>query len=222
MNLSSLRNDLYLNSYSMNDFYVSNMVGTSLKTRGTKVAHIKEVIKKYQNVNLKLDDIPLDESVELTMCYFALSLLKCKTSEEQFCFLNEKVEFAESWVITDFIDQYVFDIPYKRYKSILKSFVSSKKEYKIRFAYVYLMRYYKSLKFSSIQKYIINDERYYILMAQAWLIATYAVYSEDEVIQFLKSENISRKLRIKAISKIVDSFRISNDSKNRFIELRKL
>ncbi len=222
MDLASLRNDLYISSYSKDDFYVSNMVGTSLKTKGTKIPHIKKVIAKYLNSDLNLADIPLDESVELSMCYFALSLLRCKNSDEQFLFLDEKVEFATSWMITDFIDQYVLEIPFNRYKSYLKSFVNSKKEYKIRFAYVYLMRYYKSLKFKEIQEYIINDERYYVLTAEAWLIATYAINDEEGVYNYLKSEDVARSLRLKAISKICDSFRINEDSKKRFKELRKL
>lgn len=222
LSIETLRNDLYGEGYSLDDFYVSKMVGSSLKTKGTKIGHIKEVIKKYKNVSIDLEAIPLNESVELTMIYFALFLLKIDEAKEQFIFLDKKVEYANSWMITDFLGQYIHKISFKEYLPFFKKFIASKKEYKMRFAYVYMLKFYKEVKLDSFSMYLKDDERYYVYMSLAWLLATFAINDEEGIYSYLKENNLSLKTKRKTISKIVDSFRISASSKERFKNLRAL
>lgn len=220
--IDSLRLDLYGNGYDLSSFKVSKMVGSSLKTMNVKIPHVKEVIKKYRFENITLDEIPLNESVELSMCFFALSLLRCKSVIEQLEFLDRYVEFSSSWMITDFIVQYVYKMPFEEYLPFFKRFLKSKKEYKMRFAYVEMLKYYKEAKLSLFERYLVDDEHYYVYMALSWLLATFAINDEEGVYQYLKVGKASKKVRQKTISKIVDSYRISLDSKARFKELRNL
>lgn len=222
LSIETLRNDLYGQDYSLDDFYVSKMVGSSLKTKGTKIGHIKEVIKKYKNVSIDLENIPLNESVELTMTYFALSLIKIDEAKEQFVFLDKKVQYANSWMITDFLSQYIRKFSFNEYLPFFKKFIASKKEYKMRFGYVYMLQFYKETKLDSFSMYLKDDERYYVYMSLAWLLSTFAINDENGVYSYLKSDNLSLKTKRKTISKIVDSFRISPSSKERFKNLRTL
>ena len=50
-------------------------------------------------------------------------------------------------------------------------------------------------------------------MAIAWNIAEYGISCFDDVIEVLKSNLITYNTKLKAISKMIDSFRISDDKK---------
>ena len=58
-----------------------------------------------------------------------------------------------------------------------------------------------------------------VMMAEAWLLATVAIQYPNEIYDFLK-ETQDVTLKRKTISKINDSFRINEDIKNKFKELR--
>ena len=57
------------------------------------------------------------------------------------------------------------------------------------------------------------------MMAEAWLLATIAITFPDEIYQFLSSTK-DIALKRKTISKMCDSFRISQDTKEKFKQLR--
>ena len=65
-----------------------------------------------------------------------------------------------------------------------------------------------------------NHDHYYVQMAEAWLIAELAVYEPDAVYAWMPGNNLSYKINGKAVQKICDSYRITNDWKDRFKALR--
>jgi 3-methyladenine DNA glycosylase AlkD len=58
-----------------------------------------------------------------------------------------------------------------------------------------------------------DDEEYYVQMAQAWLICDLAVFNPKEVISFLENSKLKYNILGKAIQKMVDSYRISDEDK---------
>ena len=69
-------------------------------------------------------------------------------------------------------------------------------------------------------KYIKPNEKYMVMMSEAWLMATIAISYPDEIYNYLaKCDDIT--LKRKTISKISDSYRFDEDAKNRFKSLRK-
>ena len=65
-----------------------------------------------------------------------------------------------------------------------------------------------------------NDEEYYVQMAQAWLLAELSIYEPKAVYDWLRQNDLKYNICGKAIQKICDSFRISQDWKAEFKELR--
>ena len=65
-----------------------------------------------------------------------------------------------------------------------------------------------------------NDEEYYVQMAQAWLIAQLAISEPKAVYDWFPNNGLKYNINGKAIQKICDSFRISQDWKTEFKKLR--
>jgi len=59
-------------------------------------------------------------------------------------------------------------------------------------------------------------------MAEAWLIADLAIYNPEEILHFIASRKLNYGIIGKAIQKMCDSFRISDEIKRRARELRSL
>ena len=58
-------------------------------------------------------------------------------------------------------------------------------------------------------------------MAEAWLISYLAIYHPQETFKYLDNCNLNYNIVGKAIQKICDSFRISDEYKNKIKGIRK-
>lgn len=67
----------------------------------------------------------------------------------------------------------------------------------------------------------VKNNEYYSMMAHAWLISVCVVKFPDETINFLRQKTLNKITHNKAISKCIDSYRISQENKNILKELRK-
>ena len=212
--LQEFKTALYGEGYDPSSFKVSRMVGTSLPTAFLKMPHVHAVVKAYhQDLSLPLEEFPLHESVELTLSYFLLFLARLPTFESQMDFLSKKLPFAESWIITDTLGMVLKKSQSAEFKPRYLAFTKSKAIYERRFAYVQAMRYYREENITFFLDHLLFDEEYYVLMAEAWMLATFAITHFDEIAQFLQRKEIPLSLKRKAISKMRDSYRISPEEK---------
>lgn len=86
-------------------------------------------------------------------------------------------------------------------------------------AFVVGLKLAKDKSILNTTKYIKKDDEYMVMMAEAWLLATVAIYYPNEVYDyFLECDDLT--LKRKTISKMVDSFRIDEATKERFKGLR--
>lgn len=219
--LSAFREALYGPGYDPASFHQSTMVGTELKTASLSTPHVKAVIKAFANSpTLPLGDFPLDETVELTVCFFALSLKKEGTFEKQMQFLQRYLRFANSWMITDALPQILHRPSGEIYLPYYRKFVSSRYEYERRFAYVYALGYYRESSIEPFLEGLRYDEHYYVYMAEAWMIANFGIVHFEDVVAFLRRPGLPISLKRKAISKMRDSYRISQAQKDLLKEIR--
>jgi len=219
--LAQFKENLYGPHYDVASFQVSRMVGTSLKTARLTIPHVKDAIRRYEkNPDLPLEEFPLDESVELTLCYFMLSLKKEGTFAKQMAFLQGKLAYANSWIITDSLPQVIRKAPVKDFEPYYRKWAKDKREYARRFAYVFAMRYYRENDISFFLDHLVYDERYYVMMGEAWMLATFAITHFEDVKAFLLRNDIPESLKRKTISKIRDSYRLSSEQKEIVKQIR--
>ena len=67
----------------------------------------------------------------------------------------------------------------------------------------------------------IKSDKFYINMAEAWLICELYIKYPIQTKEYLKNNNLSKFTQNKSISKIRDSYRISKEDKDYLIKLKK-
>lgn len=65
-----------------------------------------------------------------------------------------------------------------------------------------------------------DDDHYYVQMAEGWLIAELAVHEPETVYAWMQKNDLKYNINGKAIQKICDSFRITDEWKTEFKKLR--
>lgn len=68
----------------------------------------------------------------------------------------------------------------------------------------------------------IQSDKFYINMAESWLICEIYIKFPKETEEFLKKNNLNKFTQNKAISKIHDSYRIGKDEKELLNKYRKI
>ena len=187
---------------------------------GVKNPKLKEIIKEHkQDFELNPNDFILGKYLEVDHIYFGLSLIRLNKVEDQLKFLKENVWKAKSWAVTDCMSPYLKKIKFEEYYDFFLKTYDSKYTYERRMAYVLGLKQSKDKNILKVLKLMKTNEEYMVMMAEAWLLSFVALEFEDEVFEFLsKCEDMT--LKRKTISKICDSLRYTEESKNRFKSLR--
>lgn len=187
---------------------------------GVKIPVLKQLVKDYKDdEELKTSDFKLGKYLEIDFLYFALSLIRSKNVDEQLAFLEKNIGKAKSWVVTDTITSYLKKLTFEKYWLFFVKNCDASYVFTRRMAFILGLKFYKDERIVNILPRIRKNEDYMVMMAEAWLMATIAITQEDAIFDYLsKCDDLT--LKRKTISKICDSFRFNEESKNRFKSLR--
>lgn len=187
---------------------------------GVKNPVLRQIIKEHvEDEELKTEDFVLGEYLEIDFIYFGLSLSRLKNIDDQLEFLRKNIRYAKSWAITDTVSTYIKKHDFAKYFEFFKAMYNTKHTYERRMAYILGLKHYKDEQVLKVLNNINANEEYMVMMAEAWLLATIAIQYPNEIFEFLKrSDDLT--LKRKTISKINESFRISDDLKEKFKTLR--
>ncbi len=200
-----------------------NMVGIDhlILSCPLPIPHIKEVAAQVVPTDFDIETIPVYDLVEYQIAYFMIGLSRIKDYKEQLSFIEEHSEVARSWMTTDLVNQYMKKRDFASFKGTFARLIKEKCVYQRRFAYVMGLPFAKE---KEAAHYLLNqlkkDERYYVYMAEAWLLAEIGIYHFEEVYAYLEEGDLIIPLKRKAISKMMDSYRINNKDKDRLHALR--
>ena len=187
---------------------------------GVKNPVLRQIVKEHaKDEEMRLEDFKTGKYLEIDFIYFGLGLSRCKGIDEQLDFLKQNIKTAKSWAITDTAATFLKKLTFDKYWSFFLSLAKSKYIFDRRMAYVVGLKLAKDKRILDVTKYIKKDDEYMVMMAEAWLLATVAIYYPNEVYDYLK-ECDDLTLKRKVISKMVDSFRIDTTTKERFKGLR--
>ena len=187
---------------------------------GVRVPILRKLVKAhYHDETLPLNDFELGKYLEVDFSYFAIGLLRCKTAAEQLTFLRKNLCYAKSWMITDMITSFLRSVSFEDFWSYFLDTHTDEHVYTRRFAYVFALKFYREQRILNVLPYIKSNEDYMVSMGQAWLLATIAICYPKVVYDFL-SNSADINLKKKTISKIKDSYRIDDITKNKFVGLR--
>ena len=218
---SELLNDIEkLKNPKLSEFS-KNILNTPIEVKGIYSKDVKTLIKKYKDINI--NDFELDKFYELNFLYFAIGLQQKKTLKEQVDFVFKNRTHLLSWGITDSTYQYFKVKDFNSTLPIIKLFISQKEEFLIRYGYLFLFNYIKDITiYKSVFNLFKNSDLFYVKMVEAWVLSYLYIYDSKETYQYLLSSNLDLDIKNMAIRKILDSYRVNKDEKEKVKALRTL
>ena len=139
--------------------------------------------------------------------------------------LKKYIPYIHDWSMVDIPVSNLKDFKKNReegYKFILTLF--NNKPFSIRFGLILLLDYYLNDEYIELVLDIvlnIKNDDYYVMMAKAWLLATAYINYSDKIDYLLNNNLLPKDVHNKTISKICDSYRISNINKDKVKKLRR-
>ena len=100
--------------------------------------------------------------------------------------------------------------------NFINKYLKSNEEFEIRFGIVMLLDYY--IKEEYMDKIFditdsIKHQGYYVKMAVAWLLSICYIKYPDKTLEYLKHTNIDDFTYNKALQKIIESYRVTEENK---------
>lgn len=199
--------------------FSSRLVVSKYELLGVRLPYLRKLAKEldenYLNQEHKyFEEIMLEGMIignfkDISKTLKQLSIFVSKIDNWSIC-----DSFCSSLKITKKYPKQVF--------KFIKKYQNSKLEFEKRFLLVMLLNYYVNDDyiddiFLIIQK--IDKTEYYVKMAVAWLLSICYLSYENKVIEYLIHGKLDAFTINKTISKICDSYRISNQKK---MEIKKL
>lgn len=189
--------------------------------QGYKTADVDRLIKRY--VAQKADGSALREHIlaeqELHRIYFFVALRQLKGVAERMDFIHRNLLLSDWWH-TDQLIGFVADLPFDTALEYAKKYVLDPDPYIRRWGYVLFISKLGRGRAAALLPLFHDDEAYTVQMAQAWLLSDLAVFEPEVIYAYLESCQLKYNITGKAVQKICDSFRISDEWKTRFRALR--
>ena len=151
--------------------------------------------------------------------YYYVSLNQLKDVNRRMAFIHENLLFSDWWH-TDQIISFVVDLEFDTALRYAKSYIHSEDPFIRRWGYVLFISRLCKGHAAEILPLMHDDEEYYVQMAEAWLIAELAVHEPETVYHWFRQNGLKYNINGKAIQKICDSFRITDEWKEAFKKLR--
>lgn len=191
---------------------VDNIIGVQVpKLR----AIAKELVKENKKEYLELENIEYYEEKVIQGLMIGMSNL---TIEDTKKYLEKFIPKIDSWAVCDAVCSSL-KIAKKCQKEIwdfLSKYIKSDKEFEIRFAVVMYLDYFLNGEYidrviKNISK--VKSDKYYVQMSIAWLLAESYVKQKEKTIEYLKNNELDNFTHNKAIQKIIESYRVSEQEK---------
>lgn len=207
----------------------TNIIPNSGKIIGVRSSvvkkYAKELLKKYQ-YDVLMTEFPDHQYYEIDLLKgFFIAYAKMSNDDR----INEIEKFSTkitNWAICDTMVCATRFKPdsYDDIFNLCQKLTSEEEEFVVRVGLVLLLKYFSnSDKLAEIGSILekLSYEKYYVLMGAAWLISSIFVYQPEAVYQLLSTSKLpSQELIYKSIQKIIDSYRVSPEWKERLKTLR--
>lgn len=190
-------------------------LGEGYKTKDIDIL-IKRYVKAGADVSALREHILTEQS--LHRIYFFVALKQIKDVRGRWEFIHNNLLFTDWWH-TDQLIKFVSDMDFDEAFGYAKEYVKSNDPFIRRWGYVLfiskLCRNEENLE--KILTLFKNDDHYTNQMAEGWLICELAIFFPEEMLGWFENGNkLNYKINSKAIQKICDSYRITDEVKARF------
>ena len=187
--------------------------------------YAKNLYKEY-SLDYLLKNIGEDYFEEILLKGFLIGLNENLSWEELEKYIEYYVPKINSWGICDCFCASLKIV--KKYREqmwiLLNKYLKVDSEYQVRFALVIILTYYIDDEYIDRIYNIINEvklDKYYVKMANSWLISYCLIKYYDKTIVFLENSDIDKWTYNKGIQKAIESYRIGNKEKEYLRKIKK-
>lgn len=136
------------------------------------------------------------------------------------------LDYIDNWAICDMVlsSMKIINKNKDDFEKIIKKLLSSKQEFHVRVGIIALMDYYiEKDNLNKIYCYLnkVIHQGYYVHMALAWIVSILYIKYPKETEGYLKNNKLDDKTQNKAIQKIRESKRVSNEQKEYLLKYKK-
>lgn len=199
---------------------INNMIGIRIP-----------ILKKYAKEIIKQDykkylDNAVDDYYEETMLQgIIIGNAKLDLKETQY-YLKKFIPKIKDWAVCDVtVAGLKITNKYKEEMwDFIQPYIRSDKEFEIRFAVVMILDYYIDEKYIKQVLEILNNikhEGYYVKMAVAWAIAEAFIKYPKETWKLINNNNLDKFTYNKALQKIIESYRVDNETKSKIRQMKR-
>lgn len=208
------------------EFHSSLVLNSKYEMIGIRVPIMRKIAKDIAQTNIEeyLKYVQDKYYEEVLIQGLVISHIKDETVFNKY--FKEFVKKIDNWAICDtFCSSIKIVKKYedKYFKEAVK-LALNKKEFLSRVGLVTILDHFINKKnldtiFDTLNR--IDSDKFYINMAEAWLICEMYIDFPQETKEFLHNNKLNRFTQNKAISKIHDSFRVCKEEKEYLNKLRK-
>lgn len=157
----------------------------------------------------------------------AFLIEKIKDYDEALKKTEEFLPYVDNWATCDSFSPKIFSENRDKIILKIKEWLSSDKEFTVRYAIGLLMNLFLDEDFKKEYPHLaaeVKSDEYYIKMMQAWYFATALAKQYDTAVLFLEEKRLDPWVHNKAIQKAVESRRIGDETKKylRTLKIQKI
>jgi 3-methyladenine DNA glycosylase AlkD len=199
------------------NFHKKLLKNDKINVLGVRTPILKKIAKEISKGDYKsFIKLNSHNTYEETVIH-GLILGYIKVSEEElFKLIDEFLCFNNNWAVNDITCANLKAFKKISFDKVLK-YINSDNPWIIRFGLVLILDYY--INEENIDKIFILCDNisgdYYVKMANAWLISICYIKFPNKTFKFLKSCKLDKFTFNKTISKICDSYRVTEEKKNK-------
>ena len=223
--MENLRNKLYKLSDEEYRKFHSSLCPNVNNIIGVRIPKLRELAKTISKENpIEFLDTYKCEFYEEKMIYGLVIGYMKQDLGVRLKYLDKFVPIIDNWAICDCACS-TYKFTNKNLEEMweyLQKYATSQNEFEVRFFCIMLMDYYLTDKYIDKVLEIYNNiklDKYYVKMGIAWGISVAFVKYETKVRKFLENNKLDDFTHNKSIQKIIESYRVNEETKN---ELRKL
>ena len=208
------------------EFHSSLVLNSKYEMIGIRLPKMREIAKEIVKTNVEeFLNVAQDKYYEEVMIQgLVISHIKDEKIFEKYFKLH--VKKIDNWALCDTFCNSIKNVEKhedKYFKEAVKMSLS-KEEFISRIGLVIILSHFVNKNnlqtiYDTLNK--IKSDKFYINMAEAWLICDLYVKFPKETLPFIKDNNLNKFTQNKAISKIHDSFRVSQKDKEYLNTLRR-
>ena len=200
------------------EFHSSLVLNSKYEIIGIRTPIMKEIAKEISKGDIiEFLENTKDKYYEEVLIK-GLVISKIKDEEVFYKYFKKHIPKIDNWALCDsFCNSIKIVRKYKdKYFSEAVKMALSKKEFESRVGLVMILSHFVSFEnleviFDTLNK--IDSDKFYINMAEAWLLCDMYIKYPKETKVLIKKNNLNKFTQNKAISKIHDSYRVSDEDK---------